>query len=59
MSSASLHMPAPPYIDCRVDGHGESAGLLREGGEWEIFGNSSNSDEFDEDQSEEIETRGN
>ena len=28
------------------------------GGEWEIFRNSSNSEEFDEDQSEEIETQG-
>ena len=36
----------------------ESAGYLPEGGEWEIFRNSSNSDEFDEDQSEEIETQG-
>ena len=32
--------------------------LSPKGGEWEIFRNSSNSDEFDEDQSEEIETQG-
>jgi len=31
----------------------ESASLLPEGGEWEIFRNSSNSEEFDEDHSEE------
>jgi hypothetical protein len=36
----------------------ESAGYLPEGGEWEIFRNSSNSEEFDEDHSEEIETQG-
>ena len=32
--------------------------LLGGGGEWEMFRNSSNSEEFDEDQSEEIETQG-
>jgi hypothetical protein len=38
----------------------ENAGLLPEGeGEWEIFRNLSNSKEFDEDKSEEIETRWN
>ena len=36
----------------------ESTDYLPEGGEWEIFRNLSNSDEFDEDQSEEIETQG-
>jgi hypothetical protein len=36
----------------------ERAGLLPEGGEWEIFRNSSISEEFDEDRSEEIETQG-
>jgi hypothetical protein len=34
----------------------ESACYLPEGGEWEIFRNSSNPDEFDEPQIEEIET---
>ena len=39
-------------------GKGESAGylLVGPGGEWEIFRNSSNSDEFDENQSDEKET---
>ena len=35
-------------------GHIERVGLLPGGFEWEIFRNSSNSDEFDEDQSDEI-----
>jgi hypothetical protein len=34
----------------------ESVGLLPEGGEWEIFRNSSNSEDFDKNHSEEIET---
>ena len=36
----------------------ESVGYLAEGSEWEIFKNSSNSKEFDDDQSEEIGTQG-
>jgi hypothetical protein len=35
----------------------ESRGKLPEGGAWVIFRNLSNSEEFDEDQSEEIETQ--